>query len=118
MDGKPLLEALVQPAAPAPIPSWDDVPGGDGRNTEGFVAENPGEAAGDLPRQFAALGYIDDPGEDRVKAGGEAEFENHTISRRSTFPRVARRRPSSCWKNWSPGRRGNPVICTNRPTLT
>ncbi len=76
MDGKPLLEALVTPAVPTPIPSWDDVPGRDGRNPKDFVAASAGEAAEALLAQFAALGYIDDPGKDKAHAGDEAEFEN------------------------------------------
>ena len=35
MDGKPLLEALMQPDAPTPIPSWDEVPGRDGQHPPG-----------------------------------------------------------------------------------
>ncbi len=77
MDGKPLLEALENPTAPPPIPSWDDVPGDSGGHPPDFVPEPAGsEQNEDLMRQFAALGYIDDPGVDREKAGADAEHEN------------------------------------------
>ncbi len=76
MDGKPLLEALVHPVAPEPIASWDEVPGHDGRFPEGFEVEGGGEEAAELMRQFAALGYIDDPGEDTEKARAEASRES------------------------------------------
>lgn len=77
MDGKPLLEALENPAAPTPIDSWDDVPGDDGRHPADFVPE-PGDSDQneDLLRQFAALGYIEDPGEDREKTAADADREN------------------------------------------
>ncbi len=76
MDGKPLLEALVDPSTPAPIPSWDDVPGRDGRHPAGFEPDDTGESSAELLRQFAALGYIDDPGENHAKGAADAEREN------------------------------------------
>ena len=76
MDGKPLLEALVYPAAPATIPSWDEVPGRDGRHPPGHEPAGTEGSSDELLRQFAALGYINDPGEDREKAGADAEREN------------------------------------------
>ena len=77
MDGKPLLEALIRTDAPEPIPSWDDVPGRDGRLPAGYVADSSGdEAAAELMKQFAALGYIDDPGVDTEKTGTDADQEN------------------------------------------
>ncbi len=77
MDGKPLLQALVSPVAPEPIPSWDDVPGRDGRHPPGFDPEDADESAEEVLRQFAALGYINDPGTDRARSAADAERENH-----------------------------------------
>ena len=76
MDGKPLLEALLDPATPEPIPSWEDVPGRDGRHPPGYEPAGTEGSSDELLRQFAALGYINDPGEDREKAGADAEREN------------------------------------------
>lgn len=75
MDGKPLLEALHNPAAPTPIPSWDDVPGRDGRHPPGTRWEMTDQDAESLVRQFAALGYIDEPTADRQKDGENSEIE-------------------------------------------
>lgn len=77
MDGKPLLEALENPVAPEPIPSWDEVPGRDGRHPPGYtVAPGSREESADLLQQFAALGYIDAPGTDNEKMAADAEREN------------------------------------------
>ena len=76
MDGKPLLEAFVDPAAPEPIASWEDVPGRDGQHPPGFEPEGGKEESDELMRQFAALGYIDDPGENKEKGALDSEREN------------------------------------------
>ena len=75
MDGKPLLEAFVDPVAPEPIASWEDVPGHDGQHPPGFEPEGGKEESDELLRQFAALGYIDDPGEDKEKGAADSERE-------------------------------------------
>ena len=56
MDGKPLLEALVDPTPPGRIPSWDDVPGKDGQHPPGFEWTAPPQEAQEIMRQMAALG--------------------------------------------------------------
>ena len=76
MDGKPLLEAFADPAAPAPIASWEDVPGRDGQHPPGFEPEGGEAESEELLRQFAALGYINDPGEDREKGAADSERES------------------------------------------
>ena len=76
MDGKPLLEAFVAPAAPEPIASWEDVPGRDGQHPPGFEPEGGKEESDQLLRQFAALGYIDDPGDDKEKGAADSERES------------------------------------------
>ena len=68
MDGKPLLEALVDHTPPPRIPSWDAVEGRSGMHPAGFTWEASPEASRDLMKQFAALGYIDDPGANEASA--------------------------------------------------
>ncbi|NBC13280.1 MAG: tetratricopeptide repeat protein [Gammaproteobacteria bacterium] len=63
MDGRPLLQALREPTPIAPIPSWDDVPGDDGRHPED-VRIDPVDARESL-QQLVDLGYIEDVGEDQ-----------------------------------------------------
>ncbi len=76
MDGKPLLEALENPQPPTPISSWDEVPGRDGRHPPDTRWDTASEDADDLVRQFAALGYVDEPTADRQKDGENTELEN------------------------------------------
>lgn len=66
MDGKPLLDAFEQPPEVKTIPSWDAVPGDDGR----LSAEQRFDplTAKEALDQLAALGYIDKPDENREKA--------------------------------------------------
>ena len=66
MDGKPLLEAFESPPAVTSIPSWDAVPGNDGR----LAAETCYDpiAAKEAMDQLVALGYVEAPGEDRERA--------------------------------------------------
>ncbi len=63
MDGRPLNHALTEPKPAAPIPSWDAVPGDDGRHPED-VRIDPVDARESLQR-LVDLGYIEDVGEDR-----------------------------------------------------
>jgi predicted AlkP superfamily phosphohydrolase/phosphomutase/tetratricopeptide (TPR) repeat protein len=76
MDGKPLLEIMAEPGAPEKIPSWDAVPGDDGRHPPSFQWETSPEASEELMKQFAALGYIDDPAADKEGRGEKVEMEN------------------------------------------
>jgi hypothetical protein len=66
MDGK-VLQGAFQDAFPAAsIPSWDDVPGDDGRHPPHFEIDPI--AADEALAQMVALGYIERPGEDIGKA--------------------------------------------------
>ncbi|HMO13009.1 MAG TPA: alkaline phosphatase family protein [Pirellulaceae bacterium] len=73
MDGRPLIEAFESPPEIKTVPSWDDIPGEDGMHKE--LAPMSKEESLELLKQFAALGYIDDPSEDREKQAKDAEIE-------------------------------------------
>ncbi len=78
MSGKPLLDSLTGVSLsnlPARIPSWDDVPGNDGRHPPGtrYLAGDADTV--DLTRQLAALGYVEDNGDDKEKAAAAAACE-------------------------------------------
>lgn len=66
MDGKVLSQAFVQPPAPAFLPSWDEVPGPDGRHP--VHARLDPEAAHIALEQMIALGYIERPSENAEAA--------------------------------------------------
>ena len=55
------------------IESWEKKPGESGMHPEG-VALEPDQSR-ELMQQFAALGYIEDPGADKEKAAASAEIE-------------------------------------------
>jgi predicted AlkP superfamily phosphohydrolase/phosphomutase/tetratricopeptide (TPR) repeat protein len=74
MDGRPLLEAFENPPEVKTIESWDLVPGDDGFQT-GDAPVSKAEAD-ELLKQFVALGYIDDPGEDKEKQALSADCES------------------------------------------
>src|SRR6266568_6247245 len=73
MDGRPLLEAFEQIPEVKAIPSWESVEGESGMHT-GEQQLDPSQAR-ELMHQFAALGYIEDPGADKEKAAESAEIE-------------------------------------------
>ena len=80
MDGRPLLEAFEILPPTETIPSWDEVPGDCGRHAEGQGIDR--DQAQELMQQFAALGYIEDPGADREKQAESAEIEaKYNLSR-------------------------------------
>lgn len=66
MDGRPRLDAFVDPPDIDTIPSWDRVPGRDGQHPAGrkLNANDSREAL----EQLIALGYIDRPPDDSRKA--------------------------------------------------
>ncbi|MCC8999172.1 MAG: alkaline phosphatase family protein [Candidatus Contendobacter sp.] len=66
MDGKPLLQAFETPPAVQRIPSWDEVPGDDGRHAESLRFD-PLAAKAAL-EQLVALGYVEAPGPDAGQA--------------------------------------------------
>ena len=73
MDGRPLLEAFETLPKVETIPSWEKVAGESGMH-QGEQQLDPVQA-NELMQQFAALGYIEDPGADKEKAAESAEIE-------------------------------------------
>src|SRR5947207_15326838 len=73
MDGRPLLEAFEEIPKVKTIPSWESVEGESGMHT-GEQQLDPAQA-NELMQQFAALGYIEDPGADKERAAASAEIE-------------------------------------------
>ena len=66
MDGKVLLDAFEQTPVLRTIPSWEDVPGDDGRHPPDKRLDPV--AAKEALDQLVALGYIEAPGEDTEAA--------------------------------------------------
>jgi predicted AlkP superfamily phosphohydrolase/phosphomutase/tetratricopeptide (TPR) repeat protein len=66
MDGKVLSQAFVDPPQIEAIPSWEEVPGADGRHPP-HTRLDP-VAAHEALEQLIALGYIERPAEDRAIA--------------------------------------------------
>lgn len=80
MDGRPLLEAFETPPKVESIPSWE-TKSGDAAMHSGDTQLDANQAQ-ELMQQFAALGYIDDPGADKEKQAEAAEVEGkYNISR-------------------------------------
>ncbi len=80
MDGRPLVEIYEEPRKVEMIPSWEQVSGDCGRHPPGTALKK--QDSQELMRQFVALGYIEDPGEDREKAAENAEIESkYNLSR-------------------------------------
>jgi len=73
LDGKPILQAFEKPPVVETIPSWEDVPGGAGCHPPNLQLD-PVESQ-EAIRQLVALGYIDDPGDDKSKAADQAVRE-------------------------------------------
>ena len=74
MDGRPLLEAFAESPEVKTIPSWEEVEGESGMHRG--EAQLDARQADELMQQFAALGYIEDPGADKEKAAEAAEVES------------------------------------------
>ena len=103
MDGRPLLEAFEEIPKVKTIPSWEQVEGESGMHTAGQQLD-PAQA-NELMQQFAALGYIEDPGADKEKAAESAEIEaKYNVARtllwkgqpeaaRPLLEEISRRRP-------------------------
>jgi predicted AlkP superfamily phosphohydrolase/phosphomutase/tetratricopeptide (TPR) repeat protein len=103
MDGRPLLEAFEELPEVRTIPSWEEVPGESGMHS-GNPTMDPAQA-NELMQQFAALGYIEDPGVDKEKAAESAEIEaKYNVARtylwkgrpeeaRPLLEEIVRRRP-------------------------
>ena len=103
MDGRPLLEAFEEVPPVKTIPSWEQVEGDAGML--GPDQQLDPAQANELMQQFAALGYIEDPGADKEKAAESAEIEaKYNVSRtllwkgdaeqaRPLLEEIVRRRP-------------------------
>ncbi len=103
MDGRPLLEAFEKTPEVKTIPSWESVEGESGKHT-GEQQLDPAQA-GEVMQQFAALGYIENPGTDKQKAAESAEIEaKYNVARtllwkgqpeaaRPLLEEIVRRRP-------------------------
>ncbi|MGI8437013.1 MAG: alkaline phosphatase family protein [Chthoniobacterales bacterium] len=74
MEGKVLVNAFAEPPAVQRIPSWEEVPGEDGRLAPTAEEQDPAAARAVL-QQFVALGYIEAPGEDVARSIALAENE-------------------------------------------
>ena len=74
MDGKVLIGAFERRKLRHPIPSWDDVPGEDGRHASHRWYDTS-DAAESL-KQLVALGYIAPPGDDALRDVEECVTEN------------------------------------------
>jgi len=93
MDGRPLLKAFEEIPKVKTIPSWESVEGESGMHT-GEQQLDPSQAR-ELMQQFAALGYIEDPGADKEKATESADIEGkYNVARTLLWkgqPETARR---------------------------
>ena len=75
MEGRVLVGSLDDPGTiPPRVPSWESVPGEDGRPGPATGEEDPAVAQAAM-RQLAELGYIEPPGEDALQAVAQAEAE-------------------------------------------
>jgi predicted AlkP superfamily phosphohydrolase/phosphomutase/predicted Zn-dependent protease len=73
MDGRPLLEAFETPPHVKTIESWEKKAGESGMHTAGKQID--ADQAQELMQQFAALGYIEDPGANKEKQEESADLE-------------------------------------------
>ena len=76
MDGRVWLEMFEEPRAVERIPSWEAIPGADGRERAG-AGVAPSEAAAAI-EQLAALGYVERPTADAARAVEAATRESRT----------------------------------------
>lgn len=74
MDGKVLASAFQDARVPARIPSWDDVPGADGRHPPGRAYD--GAVSVESLKQLVDLGYVSPPGADAAVAVGNCLVES------------------------------------------
>ena len=74
MEGKVLVNAFAEQPEITRIPSWEAVPGNDGRLAAEEGKEDPAAAQAAL-RQMVELGYIAAPGDDVLKSIAQAEAE-------------------------------------------
>jgi len=80
MDGKPLLNAFIEPPTVEYIDSWDGVPGDAGLHPPGMQTDPVDQA--EALKQLVELGYIDKPGENLEKAIANTIMElRHNLAR-------------------------------------
>lgn len=74
MDGHVVVDAFEDSRLPQPVPSWDAVPGDDGRHpaTRGYDSVSAAESM----KQLVALGYIAPPGADEGRTVADTVTEN------------------------------------------
>jgi len=75
MEGKALVQAFETPPKVKTVPSWEEIEGDHGRHPEEMQL-NPVEAR-EAIKQLVAMGYIEDPGEDKEKAARATIRENN-----------------------------------------
>lgn len=79
MDGRVLIDAFEDPQQPEMIPSWEDVDAPCGMHPKEKDQQDAGEIdetqSRELVKQFVALGYIEDPGEDLERAATNCQLE-------------------------------------------
>lgn len=73
MQGRPLLDAFEKPPLVTTIPSWETVDGDDGMHPAGTELEE--KQSDELRKQFIALGYVEDHGDNLQKAYEAAQVE-------------------------------------------
>lgn len=74
MDGHVLANAFENPCLPAPLPSWDVVPGEDGCHPPS--RQYDGASAAESLKQLVALGYIAPEGNDARRTVADTVMEN------------------------------------------
>lgn len=74
MDGRVLIDAMIDPAPIQSIPTWDDLAGDFADPDKTFQSERPTGSA--LLQQFADLGYVEDPSIGAAALSESAEIEN------------------------------------------
>lgn len=90
MDGRPLNEAFIEPPEMKTIESWDTEPGEAGMHSTGAGLD--ADQARELMQQFAALGYIEDPSQDKEKQAESADLEaKYNIARTYIWKNQAER---------------------------
>ena len=75
MEGKVLVNAFVEPPVIARVPSWEEIPGDDGRLSAEIADEDPAAAQAAL-QQLIELGYVAPPGDDVLQSIAVAEAES------------------------------------------
>jgi predicted AlkP superfamily phosphohydrolase/phosphomutase/tetratricopeptide (TPR) repeat protein len=73
MDGRPLVDAFVDPPAPESIPSWDEVKGDDGGHPPGKKLD--ADESRQSLEQLVALGYIERPSDNHEEAVARTQRE-------------------------------------------